>query len=175
MQRSGRERMSLARLHEGRNRAHLVAARLELSSDRGVADRDRQGLLGDVGRVGHHGAATAQQGAVCVAPTEGQYPVGPNWSGRRTRKLGERGIADFSIAGHLRVLHEHVLSRNADIRELDPAVVDAVPAKLLACGVGRYVRRARISGRSRRIATHRCHRWQCPGGAGRFSGCGAGR
>ena len=93
-------------------RLEHVVARLELAPDAGVADRDGQRLLGDVAGVGDHGHAALQQRAV--------------------RELLQRRLLDNAVARDLRVLHEHVRARDADVGELDEPVVDALPTHLRA-------------------------------------------
>ncbi len=90
----------------------LLAASLELAAHGRVPDRDRQGLLGHLRRVGHHRRPPLQQ--------------------RTVRQLRQRGLLHLACASDLSVLHEHVSPRDAHVGELDPAVVDPVTAHLLA-------------------------------------------
>mmetsp|Transcript_18052 Transcript_18052/g.63838 ORF Transcript_18052/g.63838 Transcript_18052/m.63838 type:complete len:458 (+) Transcript_18052:1405-2778(+) len=87
-----------------------LAERLALAPHARVPDDDGQRRLEHVVRVLHHVRAAQNERAV--------------------RGGGARRLRVHALGGHLRVLHQHLLARDAHVVELDPAVVQAVAAHL---------------------------------------------
>jgi hypothetical protein len=90
----------------------LAGGGAKLSSHTGVSQSNGDESLGDKEGVGNHGDSAANESAV--------------------GELGQRRLRHLAGRRDLGVLHEHVLSGDSHIGELDPAVVDGVSAHLLS-------------------------------------------
>ena len=90
-------------------RLEFLVADLELTSNGGVPNGDGESLLRDVRGVGHHGGSSLQK--------------------RSVGELSERRFLYSSVSSDLGVLHEHVRSRNSNVRELTARKKSAFESK----------------------------------------------